>query len=601
MNFKTIPEMFNKVCDRFGDTKAAFKHKQDGKFIDVNHQEFRNTVECFALGLLNLGLRRGDRIGIVSENRLEWAIADYAIACLGCISVPIFPTLTAKQEEYIFTNCEVSAIVVSNQFQLNKVMEFKENLSSLRQVLVMNENFESKDVATKSVQAIIESGREIKPSSERSRIISEKIAKILPDDILTLIYTSGTTGNPKGVMLTHRNIITNIKDSIEIVEFNETDELLSFLPWCHSYERTSGYYTGFNVGATIAIAESIESVGTNIQEIKPTLMTTVPKLLETMNKKIILNISKESAAKQKLFYWSVDIGRRYVRAIQAGKLPMGLKTKQKLADKLVFSKIRDKTGGRLKKFVSGGAALSPDVCEFFLAIGIIVLEGYGLTEASPVVSVNTINDIEVGTIGKPLPSVEVKFAKDGELLCRGPNVMKGYWRDENATHKAIDEDGWLYTGDIGEWSARGNIKITDRKKHIIVNSGGKNIAPQPIENLLSQSIFINHVVIIGDNRDFVSALITPDFDQLKILAESMKISYNNETELIANEFIVKAMKKDIDRLQQDLAKYERVRKFSLLSQPFSVENGELTPKMSIKRHVVERKYSDLIEQMYGLK
>jgi long-chain acyl-CoA synthetase len=601
MSFKTIPEMFIKVCDRFGNNKAAFKHKKDGTFIDITHQEFRNDVECFALGLLNLGIRRGDRIGIVSENRLEWAIADYAIACLGAVSVPIFPTLTAKQEEYIFSNCEVSAIVVSNQFQLNKVLEFKENLESLRQVIVMNENFVSKDVAAKSFHSIIDSGREIKPDTERKRIINEKIAKIQQDDILTLIYTSGTTGNPKGVMLTHRNIITNIKDSIEVVEFNETDELLSFLPWCHSYERTAGYYTGFSVGATIAIAESIESVGTNIIEIKPTLMTTVPKLLETINKKIVLNMNKESATKQRLFYWSIDVGRRYVRATQEGKMPIGLTAKYKIADRLVFSKIREKTGGRLKKFVSGGAALSPDVCEFFLAAGLSVLEGYGLTEAAPVVSVSRMNDIEVGTIGKPLPSEEVRFAPDGELLCRGPNVMKGYWNDEEATLKAIDDEGWLYTGDIGEWTARGNIKITDRKKHIIVNSGGKNIAPQPIENLLSQSIFINHVVIIGDKRDFVSALITPDFDQLKNLAESMKISYKNDTELISNEFIVKAIKNDIDRLQQDLAKYERVRKFSLLSQPFSVENGELTPKMSIKRHVVERKYSDLIDQMYGLK
>ena len=601
MSFKTISEMFIKVCDKYKNSKPAFKHKVDGEFIDVTHAQFREMVELFAVGLLNIGIRQGDRIGLVSENRLEWAIADYAIACLGAISVPIFPTLTARQEEYIFTNCEVSAIVVSNQFQLNKVLHFKENLSSLRQVIVMNENFQTSDVAAKSINYIMERAKEITSPEERKRLLNEKISKIKTDDILTLIYTSGTTGNPKGVMLTHRNIISNIIDSIEIIEFTEKDDLLSFLPWCHSYERTAGYYTGFSVGATIAIAESIETVGTNIQEIKPTLMTTVPKLLETINKKIVLNMSKESRSKQKVFNWAVDVGKRYVKATQSGKMPFGLAGKYKLADKLVFSKIREKTGGRLKKFVSGGAALSPDVCEFFLAAGLTVLEGYGLTEAAPVVSVNKMEDIEVGTIGKPLPSVEVKFADDGELLCRGPNVMKGYWRDEAATIRAIDEEGWLYTGDVGKWTERKNIKITDRKKHIIVNSGGKNIAPQPIENLLSQSIFINHVVIIGDKRDFVSALVTPDFEQLKNLAESMHIAYKNETELISNDHIVKAIKKDIDRLQQDLAKYERVRKFSLLSQPFTVENGELTPKMSIKRHVVERKYSDLIDQMYGLK
>ena len=601
MNFKTIPEIFNHVCDKYADTKAVFKYKKDGKFISISHAEFREKVECFAIGLLNLGVRRGDRIGIVSENRIEWAIADYAIVCIGAIGVPIFPTLTAKQEEYIFGNCEVSAIIVSNQFQLNKVLSFKEQVGSLRQVIVMNDDFECKDIAANSVKQIIDRGAEMKSAEERKQILNDSIAQIQPDDILTLIYTSGTTGNPKGVMLTHRNVITNIFDAIEAIEFGDTDIFLSFLPWCHSYERTAGYYMGFTVGATIAIAESIEAVGTNINEVKPTMMTTVPKLLETISKKIQLNMSRESAVKQKIFNWSVETGKKYIRAKKKGKMPIGLSAKYKVADKLVFSKIREKTGGRMQKFVSGGAALSPKVCEFFLAAGFIVIEGYGLTEASPVVTVNRIDSIEPGSIGMPMPSVEVKFLDDGELLCRGPNVMKGYWNDEQSTHKAIDEEGWLYTGDIGEWTKDGNIKITDRKKSIIVNSGGKNIAPQPIENLLSQSIFIIHVVIIGNNRDFMTALITPDFEQIKNLADSMKITYKNELELVSNEYIIKAIKKDIDFQQKDIAKYERVRKFSLITPPFSVENGELTPKLSIKRHVVERKYSDLIDQMYGLK
>jgi long-chain acyl-CoA synthetase len=598
MNFNTIPEMFLELCKKYSDTKPAFYFKKDGIYTSINYKELLENVENFAFGILNLGLKAGDRIGLVSENRIEWIIADLAIASIGAVSVPIFSTLTSKQEEYIFNNCEASAIICSNNFQLFKLLEVKEEIPSLRHIIVMNKDFKEKDVTVKSMEYVSNRGEELKNTEQRKNMFEELIMQIKPADLLTIIYTSGTTGNPKGVMLTQNNIVSNVKAGVQTVDFNESDTLLSFLPWCHSYERTTGYYCFFSVGASIYIAESIETVGKNIMESRPTIMTTVPKLLESIKKKIYNGIDRESPIKQKIFHWAVKVGREYVRTKLEGKNPIGIQ--YMLADKIVFSKLREKTGGRIKKFVSGGAALSPDVCEFFLAAGLLVLEGYGLTEASPVVSISDPGNLEIGTIGKPVPGVEVKIAEDGEILVRGDNVMKGYWNDPQATREAIDEEGWLYTGDVGYITAKGNIKITDRKKYIFVSSGGKNIAPQPIENLLSESPYIEQCILIGDSREYCTALITPDFEQLRKLAENFGISFSIDNELISNEKIIKAIKNDIDRLQKDLAKYERVRKFSLLSQSFSIENGELTPKMSVRRHVVERKYSDLIEQMYGL-
>lgn len=599
MNFTTVPEMFLNLTDRFKDTKPAFQYKQDDKYVAITFTELRETVECLAIALMELGIRKNDRVGIASENRIEWIYSDFAIVGLGAVDVPVFPTLTAKQEEYIFSDCEAVAIIVSNNFQLNKVLQFKANLPTLRHIIVMNDDFKCDDVSVHSMSKLIKRGAEIKSLEERKAIFVEAASKVQSKDLLTLIYTSGTTGEPKGVMLTHKNLMANVWGCVNTIHFSEKDHVLSFLPLCHSYERATAYYSLFSCGATISLAEAIETVAANILETKPTIMTTVPRLLETVKKKIFLNVEQSSHNKQKIFYWAVKVGKEHYHRSVAGTTSIALRTKYKVADKLVFSKIREKLGGKLELMVSGGAALTFEVAEFFLAAGITVIQGYGLTEASPVVCANTREDNELGTIGKPLKNVEVKLAPDGEIICRGPNVMQGYWNDKEATEKAIDDEGWLYTGDIGVWTEKGNIKITDRKKNIFVSSGGKNIAPQPIENLLSQSKYFEHIILIGDSREYCTALITPDFEQLRILADDFGISYEKESELISNEQIIRHLKKDIDYYQKDLAKYERVRKFSILSKPFTVEDGELSPKMSIKRHVVEKKYAEFIERMYG--
>ncbi len=600
MQFETIPEMFLKVCSKFGNSKSAFMYKKDTRYVGISYEELMDKVECFAVSLLELGIHSGDRIGIVSENSVEWAIIDFAVSGIGAVDVPVFPTLSSKQEEFIFNDCSAVAVIVSNNFQLKKILEVKDNIPSLRHVIVMNDYFDSEKLYVKSMNSLIKRGAEILPSEERKQMFRDLALNVQPEDLLTIIYTSGTTGNPKGVMLTNRNIVANLEGTREAIYFDETDVFLSFLPMCHSYERTAGYYTPFGSGCTIAFAEAIESVGTNILEVKPTLMTTVPRLLELIRKRIYQSIEKESATKQKIFHWAVRTGKNFLHAVRDGKNPFALKAMYLLADRLVYSKIKERTGGRLRMFVSGGAALPVDICEFYLAMGITVLEGYGLTESSPVLAANRLGAIEVGTVGPPLFNVEIKIADDGEILARGENIMKGYWNDPEATNAAIDEDGWLYTGDIGMFTEKGNLKITDRKKHLIVSSGGKNIAPQPIENILTQSPYIEHCVLIGDKRDYITALLTPDFEELKKLADTFGIKYDEPTELIANDKIIQVIKNDIDRLQKDFAKYEKVRKFKLLTQQFTVENGELSPKLSIKRHVVERKFSYLIEEMYKI-
>jgi long-chain acyl-CoA synthetase len=600
MQFNTISEGFVEVCNKYQNQKTAFVYtNQKGELEKINYSELLNQVECYAIGLMELGIKKGDRIGIIAENRLEWILTDFACVSLGIVTVPIFPTLTAKQIEYIFNDCEVSAIVVSNNMQLKKVIEIKDNLASLRQIIVMNQDYTPKDIAIKSIQDVLNWGKNAKIKTDCSATLKNLIAKNKADDVVTLIYTSGTTGEPKGVMLTNKNILANYFGIIHSFDFSEKDTSVSYLPLSHSYERTTGYYSLFFSGVTIALAESIENLLPFIQKIKPTVITTVPRFLETARKKIILSIEKESPTTQKVFQWAINLGMEYIKRKQNKKSTITLELQRKIADKLVFSKIREKFGGHIRFMVSGGAALNEDLHYFFLAVGLTVLQGYGLTEASPVVSAGRLDDNEIGTIGKPLVNVQVKFAEDGEILVKGDNVMKGYWNDPIATAEAIDDEGWLYTGDIGVLTPSGNIKITDRKKNIFVSSGGKNIAPQPIESLLTQSKYIEHVILIGEKREYCTALISPNFEQLESLANEFGIAYTNKSELIYNQKIIAHLKRDIDYLQKDIAKFEKVRKFAMLSEPFTIENGELSPKMSIRRHIVEKKYSEIINQLYS--
>ncbi|RJP62340.1 MAG: long-chain fatty acid--CoA ligase [Ignavibacteriales bacterium] len=596
--FKTIPELFIILTEEFSKVAEhpLLKTKSAGQWIDISYQQFGEETESFALGLQSLGLKHGDRLAIISENRPEWVYADMATIGLGAIDVPLYPSLTSDTVEFILNNCEATGIVASNKFQLNKILKIKPNLKYLKFIIIMNE----KDMVTGqpnlyTFKEIQERGRKLKISSPF--LFRESMKYVKENDLCTIIYTSGTTGEPKGVMLTHKNIISNVMAASESIPFSKSDTFLSFLPLCHIFERMAGYYTAFSSGAMVAYAESIEAVANNMIEIKPTIITTVPRLFERIYSKIRKNVESQPEKKQKIFNWAVGVGREYALAKKADKVSIGLSLKHKAADTLVFKTLREKTGGKLRFFVSGGAALPRELGEFFEAVGIIILEGYGLTESSPVIAVNRLDDFKFGTVGKVFPGVEVKIASDGEILARGPNIMQGYYKNKKETEQVL-KDGWLYTGDIGVFDAEGFLMITDRKKHLFKTSTGKYIAPTPIENLFLASKYIDQFVLIGDRRMYLSALIVPDFEAIKEYADSNKIPYNNVDELTENAEIYQLIEKDLEQFQKQLANYERVRKFVLLDKPFTIETGEITPSLKVKRKVIEERYGGLIDRMY---
>lgn len=597
VSFTTLVEMFVSLTDRYAPgQRPVLMHKKQGTYVPVGYAELRERVACFAHGLSTLGIKRGDRIAILSENRPEWVITDLAALALGCADVPIYPSQTAKQIEYIVHDSGASVIVVSNQFQLTKVLKIFDEVRTLKHVIMMNPPPAEAPGFVRTFESVIEAGRD--GHRRDPDMLRRSAAETTPDALATIIYTSGTTGNPKGVMLSHANFVSNVTASAQCISITDSDLLLSFLPLCHVFERMAGYYTAMSCGATIAYAESIESVAENLLEVRPTIVCSVPRLFERIYSRIARKIEKDSPTTRRIFYWAVSVGRAFQSARKRRGAGLALRAKHALADRLVFEKLRARTGGRIKYFVSGGAALPRELGEFFEAVGITILEGYGLTESSPVIAVNRLDAYRFGSVGKAIPGVEVRIADDGEILTRGSHVMIGYYNNRKATDEAIDRDGWLHTGDIGMVDENGFIYITDRKKHLFVSSGGKNIAPQPIENLFAGAEFIDQFVLIGDKRMFLSALIVPDFDALKEYADAHGIHYTDKSELAKNAEIHRLIEQKIQETQKDLANFEKVRKFALLDHQLSIENGEMTPTMKIRRKAVEERYKDLIESMY---
>ncbi|MCU0406766.1 MAG: long-chain fatty acid--CoA ligase [Ignavibacteriaceae bacterium] len=529
--FYTIPELYKYLTEDFGPKKGghAIQRKVDNVYKGITYQELKEETDAFAFGLAALGLKKDDCVALISENRPEWVYADFAMQLLGIINVPLYPSLTSDSIEYILNDSESKAIIVSTGFQLNKVQKIMKNCKHLKHIIILNDH---DDVSASdnlfTFKQIQEKGKSIQKNNPE--ILKKTSAEIKENDVCTIIYTSGTTGEPKGVILTHENIISNVNAVLDVYPITKEDIFLSFLPLCHIFERMAGYYTAFAAGCTVYYAESIEKVATNLQEAKPTLMTSVPRLFERIQSRIIKNIESQSVTKQKIFYWALQIGNQFAAAKKKGNVPLTLSIKHGVADKLVFKKIREKTGGRLRFFISGGAALPKELGEFFEAVGIKIVEGYGLTESSPVITANRPDDYKFGTVGKPLPGVEVKIATDGEILARGPNIMKGYYKKKKETEETII-NGWLHTGDIGVFDSEGYLMITDRKKHLFKTSAGKYIAPTHIENIFLASKYIDQFVLIGDKRMFLSALIVPDYEALKEYADAHKIPYKNEADL----------------------------------------------------------------------
>lgn len=597
-NFKTIPHLFKYLTEDYGKGTGRYilKHKVDGKYVGITYDQMREETELFSLGLAYLGIKKDDKVAIIAENRPEWVYSDFAILGLGAVDVPLYPSLTADSVEFILNNSESKGVIVSNKFQLNKFLKVRDKCKSIKFIVVLNEkDFDPniKDLHTfKDVQEL---GKKFK--KDNANYFSDSMDLAKPGDTCTIIYTSGTTGEPKGVVLTHHNILSNVQAALESFPITKDDIFLSFLPLCHIFERMAGYYTAFSSGGTICYAESIETVAQNLVEVKPTIMTTVPRLFERIYSKIIKNVESQPEKKQKIFWWAIEIGRAYAKAKKSKSIPITLSVKHKLADKLVFKKLREKTGGNLRFFISGGAALPRELGEFFEAVGILIIEGYGLTESSPVIAANRIDAYKFGTVGKPMPGVQIKIAEDGEILAKGPNIMQGYYKNKKETEATI-KDGWLYTGDIGVIDQDGFLMITDRKKHLFKTSAGKYIAPTPIENIFLASKYIDQFVLIGDRRMFLTALIVPDFEALKEYADSHNIKYSSVEDLAKDDEIYKLLEKDMDQFQKKLANFERVRKFVMLDRPFTIESGEITPSMKVKRKFIEERYRDLIEQMY---
>lgn len=592
----TIAQLFLDVCDSFhGRTeKHVYVQRVGGAWTHLTHDQLKYRVEAFAEALLRLGVSPGDRVGIVAENRLDWPMVDFAMVGMGVIDVPVFPTLTAKQLQYIYADCSAACVIVSNTAQLNKIKQVWNELPALKHVIVMND-VETDDPRIVSLQKLIEDVESTSDAHTRAAQYRNRAMEVSPEDTLTLIYTSGTTGNPKGVVLTHGNLISNVMNSKNVVTLSERDSLLSYLPLCHIFERMAGFYLAFSVGATVTITDSIESVAELMRVVRPTIMTSVPRLFERIRMRVLGNVQKESPVKQAIFQWAFSVGEKWIE----GRRGPILGIQHAIADKLVFSKVRERTGGNLRFFVSGGAALNPEIGRFFQILGIVILEGYGLTESSPVISIHRLEDVVIGTVGTPLPSVEVRIADDGEILARGASIMKGYWNNPDATRESLDSDGFLHTGDIGILTERGHLKITDRKKHLLVSSGGKNIAPQPIEASIAQCQYVDQVMVVGDAREYCTAIVVLDREAVKAWGEKHGAPESSAEELAQNQQLITTIERELNALQKDLSKYEKARRYAFLVEPFTVENGLLTPTLKVKRKAVLDRYADLIEGLYS--
>ena len=595
MNDRNLASMFVNRAEKYGD-KTCMLVKKDGDWTPLSWNYVRDTVRNLSLGLISLGLKPGEKVSLLSENRPRWAFIDLATLAAGGVVVTIYATNTPEQVKYIIDNSDSKFVVVSNNNQLQKVLEVADQLPRLEKIIIFDpiKGITDKDQRVISFLETTNLGRDYKNQGE----FDERLTSTSLDQVATLIYTSGTTGDPKGVQLTHNNIFSNVESISKVVDLGPKDTCLSFLPLSHSLERTAGYYVPIYNGMTIAYAESIDTLVQNIGEVQPTIMISVPRIYEKMHARVLDSAKSGGPLKMKAFNWAVEIGSQMSKLIvKKKKAPTLLKLQYNVARFLVFKKLNDRLGNKLRFFVSGGAPLARELAEFFHAAGILILEGYGLTETSPVITCATPNNYKFGTVGRALPGIEIKIADDGEILCKGPNVMLSYYKKEADTKEVIT-DGWFHTGDIGEIDQEGYLSITDRKKDIIVTAGGKNIAPQNIENLLKMEKYIEQVNVVGDKRKYLVAVVAPNFDELKIFAKENGIKYENWVDLVEKEKVYTLIEDAVKRVNSRLAKYETIKKIIVSDIEFSEENGMLTPTMKVKRKIVNRYFANKIDQLY---
>jgi len=593
---ETLPELFQDAINRHGD-KPLYARKDNDDFTYLTYSEVRDIVELIAMGLRSLGYGYQDHVAILSENKPEWVMTDYACAHFGIISIPVYPTLLPDQVSYILNDSHASLIFVSNSTQADKIIEIKDRLPHLQQMIIYDGAEEYSQDWILGYSALLDKGRAFMETVNYR--LEDEGSERTKEDLWTIIYTSGTTGTPKGVMLTHFNVASNAQASQAAVRFDSNRRWISFLPLSHSLERIVSHFSLW-IGSTIYVIESIEQVLDALQTFKPHYFVSVPRLYEKIYNGVLRDIQQGSVIKRGVFNWATDVGSEASKKyLQQGKTPDGwLGVKYNLARKLVFSKITDLFGGEALISISGGAPLTKEIGQFFTSAGLTIVEGFGLTEMSPVTNVNRTDNIKFGTVGPTLPDVELQIADDGEILFRGPNRMKGYYNDPESTAEVIDEDGWLYTGDIGELDKDGSLIITDRKKNIIVTSGGKNVAPAPVESAITSSRYIDQALIVGDKRKYLSALLVLNQEAVEFWATSNGIEYGEYTDLLHSESLNSMIHDVLKELQHDFANFEQVKRFVFIEEPFTIEGGELTPTLKIKRRVVEEKYRDEIESLY---
>ncbi len=557
----TLPRMLQAQAGRYGD-RAVLKAKREGLYRSLSWNELLKQVEEAALGLMDLGIQPGDRVAILSENRPEWAVADLATLSVGAITVPVYATLTTEEVEHILRDSGARLLFAANPELMGKALSLQKETGL--KVVLFDAPYRVSGPRVWWFGELLGLGSTA--AAEQRRMLSRQIEQGKAEDPASIIYTSGTTGNPKGVVLTHDNFLSNCRAVKEVLPMGEQDLLLSFLPLSHVFERMAGYYFVLSVGGAIAYAENMEQVAKNMLEVHPTVITGVPRFYEKIHERILETVRAASPIRRAIFHWAMRAGSR-----------------NPIADRLVFSKLRERMGGRIRFCVSGGAPLSKSLAEFFYSAGVLILEGYGLTETSPVITCNRLDRFRFGTVGLAVPGAEVRIGEEGEVLTRGPHVMRGYYQNPAATAEAIDHDGWFHTGDVGTLDAEGFLTITDRKKDLIKTSGGKMVAPQNLEAALKADPLILDCVVIGDKRKFLTALIVPN-------PEKVPNARGPEAAALLWE--------RVERVNRGLAPFEQIKKIALLPEPFALGTGELTPTLKVKRRVVTERYADQIEDLY---
>jgi long-chain acyl-CoA synthetase len=598
LSYQSIPAILKDNARKFSG-RTAISYKKRGVFLSLTYEEFYERVLMLARGLKKSGVKPGDRVAIFSENRLGWAISDFGIQSAGAITVPIYATNTGKQAAYVINHCEAKVVFVSTKSQYEKLFSIRDQIPNVELIISYERFMGERSFPVYTQYQLSEVST---PLTESDRIeIESEIERIKQHDIITIIYTSGTTGVPKGVLLTQRNIMVNATHGVTRVGRGVTRQqqtFLSFLPLSHVLERTGGYYTTLLSGNHVAFAENVQKVMENMMEIRPTNMVSVPRLFEKIYSRVYENVHQASPFKRNLFHRAVEVGREYVRKKYVTGEPLGmLEYQYKLFDRLVFRKVRERFGGKIKYFICGGAPLDKTINEFMWIIGLPVFNGYGLTETSPAITLSSYDVIRFDSVGKPLDETEVKLAEDGELYVKGPQVMEQYYKNEEATRETL-EDGWFKTGDIARIDEEGYIYIIDRKKEIIVTAGGKNIAPQPIENEMKLDKYISQAFVYGDRKPFLVALLTPNIERLIDLGRELELDYIDIEELVTHNKVMEVYAERVETLNASFPPYKTIKRFALLPRDFSIEGGELTPTLKLKRREIYNTYKDTIEELY---